>query len=246
MKTNSDFLQFVALNRIKEDSSEHSSEESSELFVVSVGTHEKSILNSALKYDKDAVIDNQDRTTATTTAATTAAATTTAITTTAAAAAAATTSISISNENQNIAKNLLTNIADLTLTIHTTHTMNIVKILTFEINVPQEGSQWSRYRKNVARNKIKNNYKNSNYNTNKANQIKSELFNSEECVQTNERTWGISTVNFIATVDLNGKIFNDFYFDKYLLFHDYVQIFCSIIFFRKLFTHYMISCMKFF
>lgn len=117
-------------------------------------------------------------------------------------------------ESQKTATNNLSDLIDHTLTIHTTHKTKIVKILAFEINVPKEGSQWSRYRKNVAENKLKNNYKNSNNDRNKANQeVTSESSKSVECVHARERTWGISTINFIATVDPNGKVLDDLIFD---------------------------------
>ena len=122
-------------------------------------------------------------------------------------------------ESQKTATNNLSDLIDHTLTLHTTHKIQIVKILTFEINVPKEGSQWSRYRKSIAENKLKNNHKNINNEKNKANEgVKSESSKSVECAQTRERTWGISTINFIATVDQYGKISDD------LEFHDSQQL----------------------
>jgi hypothetical protein len=98
------------------------------------------------------------------------------------------------------------------MTIHTTHKINLVKILTFEINVPKEGSQWSRYRKNVARNKIKNQQKSKNSypDKNEENQVKTGPINNIACVCTVERTWGASSISFIAAVDINGKTGSDF------------------------------------
>ena len=100
--------------------------------------------------------------------------------------------------------------------------MNLVKILTFEINVPKEGSQWSRYRKSVARNKIKNtprskntdNHENESNEKNEGNEGKAESSNSVACVHTVERTWGVSSISFIAAVDRNGKTGNNFILAK--------------------------------
>ena len=179
-------------------------EHSSEHFEKVVGTHEISTLISALKtkddkHIKGIEIGSNERRTAIPT--TTAAA--------AAAAAAARTGVT-SIESQKTATNNLSDLIDRTLIIHTTHKTKIVKILTFEINVPKEGSQWSRYRKNVAENKLNFFYKNSNNDKNKVNQeVKLESSKSVACVQAIERTWGISTINFIATVDHNGKILDE-------------------------------------
>jgi hypothetical protein len=117
------------------------------------------------------------------------------------------------DESVKATANNLTDLIDLTMTIHTTHKVNVVKILTFEINVPKEGSQWSRYRKNVARNKIKYSLKNKNTNTDKnvRNEGKAKLSNSVACVHTVERTWGVSSISFIAAVDRNGKTRSDFF-----------------------------------
>lgn len=203
-------VKLILITRIEDHSSEHSGK--------AVGTHERSNLNSAIKVRDDKHIENTEvdsnekmiplPTTRATATAAGAAAIRAAV---AAAAAARVTSI----KSQKTATSGFSDLIDRTLTFHTTHRIKIVKILTFEINVPKEGSQWSRYRKNVAMNKIINNHKNSDDNKNKANQdVKSESIKSVECVQTRERTWGISTINFIATVDQNGKIsdglkFND-------------------------------------
>jgi hypothetical protein len=130
------------------------------------------------------------------------------------------------------------------MTIRTTHKINLVKILTFEINVPKEGSQWSRYRKNVARNKIKNNSQNKNTNThvNDRNEGKAELSNSVACVHTVERTWGVSSISFIAAVDRNGKTGNDFILTKihcitvsyFFVFSFHIYFMCCMIFILKL------------
>ena len=116
-----------------------------------------------------------------------------------------TSTASVVDESQQTTANNIRNLIDLSLTIHTTQIVNIVRILDFEINVPQEGSQWSRYRKNVMRSKIKANYQISCNDGNTANTMKSKSLENKECVQTRERPWGLSTINLIATVDQNSK-----------------------------------------
>ena len=56
--------------------------------------------------------------------------------------------------------------------------------------------------------------KNSNTDKNEANQIKTESSNSVACVHIVERTWGVSSVSFIAAVDMNGKTVNNFMMTK--------------------------------